>query len=126
MHLYGFEGEVEDRDPALRIRTFIFNPTLTRQHVFIEGAPKALEPVRAMVHLNSRIDGGREEELPLEPPWVEMADESGLAVFTVPTGEYRIRFYVSGVGEDQGIIRVRGVEGDSIHAYLIPGAICNQ
>jgi hypothetical protein len=128
LHLYGFEGEGIDAESRLRVRAFLYDPTLTREYVFpAEGSSKrALEPAEMMVRLTRRLDGDLEEDLPLDTTWVQMADETGLAVFTVPEGVYGIRFEHLGVRRDEGVVRVRGVRADSLHAYLIPGAICEQ
>lgn len=127
LHLYGFEGVEVDSAPLLRVRVFIFDPTRTRDYVVVGDGSEgdALVPVRAMVQLTRRIEVDGEVSLPSEPPWVELADETGLAVLAVPAGVYRIRFGHLGVGNDEGIIRVREARGDSIRAYLIPGAICD-
>ena len=83
-------------------------------------------PIRATVMLTSRIGPTGERELPLDPPWAQVADEAGLAVLPVPAGVYRIRMDYSGTGRNEGIIRVREMKGDSIHANLIAGALCNE
>ncbi|HER19590.1 MAG TPA: hypothetical protein ENO14_00930 [Chromatiales bacterium] len=127
LHLYGFEGAELESPPLLRVRVFIFDPTRTRDHVVVgEGRDgDAQVPVRAMVQLTRRIEVDGDVPLPAEPPWMELADETGLAVLAVPVGVYGIRFGHPGIGPDEGIIRVREAQGDSIRAYLIPGAICD-
>lgn len=86
LHLYGFEVEDEDGSPGLRIRSFTFDPTRTRDYVYPAEGERidALMPLRAQVRLTQRIDSGGHEELPLEPPWSVLADETGLATFAVP------------------------------------------
>ena len=127
-HLYGFEVEEEDESPALRIRSFIFDPTRTRDYVYpTEGERiEALMSLPAQARLTQRIDAGGNEELGLEPPWGVVADETGLATFAVPPGVYRVRLEYPGVAESEGIIRVREARSDSVHAYLMPGAICDR
>lgn len=128
LHLYGFEVEEEDASPALRIRSFIFDPTRTRDYVYPAERERneALTPVRAQVHLTERIDSSGHEGLPLETPWAAVAEETGLTTLAVPPGVYRVRLEYLGVEESEGIIRVREARSDSVHAYLMPGAICDS
>jgi hypothetical protein len=130
IHLYGFESDSVESDPTFRVRVFTYEPTLVREYVFpADGSgQRALMPSETTVRLTRRIGGGTEVELPSDTTWVRMADTNGLAVFTVPAGVYGIRFdYPSvgiGVGGNEGVVRVREARGDSLRAYLIPGAIC--
>lgn len=128
LHLYGFETEAEVGAPSLHVRVFLYDPTKTRDYVLpADGsAAAALVPVRALVRLTHDIRSGLQEELPVESPWAQQADEAGLVSLDVPPGVYRIQFDYLGVGKEEGIIRVRAERSDSLHAYLIPGAVCNE
>ena len=128
MHLYGFEGSTVETASSFRVRAFFYDPTLIREHVspVDRSGKRALEPAEVTVRLTRRIEAGAEEPLPLDTVWAQVADTTGLAVFTVPEGLYGIRFDYPGVGRDEGVVRIRPARADSLHAYLIPGAICEQ
>jgi hypothetical protein len=128
MHLYGFEGDEIEGESSFRVRVFNYDPTSLDEYVFpVDGSVrKPLLPIEATVLLTRRFDGGTEAEMPQGTIWRQSADSTGLAVFEVPPGVYAIRFQFTGVRREEGVLRIREARSDSLHAYLIPGAICEQ
>lgn len=128
MHLFGFLGEATGSAEAeLRVRTLVYLPW-NRRGVPppAEGRdPKDGAPLRATVMLTSRIEQGREEPLPSTPPWMAVADEAGLTTLRVPAGVYRIHFEDRGIWQD-GIVRVRPASSDSVQAFFLPVAMCQE
>lgn len=128
LHLYGFESEVEDPSPSLQVRVFLYDPSGIREYVVADERSDAspLRPAKAVVRLTHLVGPAGEEELAQGAPWGQLADDAGLAVLAVPPGIYRIRLDYLGTHNAEGIIQVREARSDSLWAFLIPGAICNE
>ena len=128
LHLYGFETAETRERAILRVRTFVFDPGRLDQYVYPADEPRVevLTPVEATVRLTHRIEEGEEVELPRRPPWIEVADSTGLAMLAVRPGVYRIRLDWGWTEVNDGVVRVRNLRRDSIHAYVMPGAICES
>lgn len=115
LRLYGFESPVSSATTTLLVRLFgPDNPLAGRPHAGVPG-----EPIRlARQWVNDRF-----VPLPASPTWRVLTDSQGGAVLRAPPGIYELEI-VTGAPIGRGIVQIRGEHSDSVHAYILPRALC--
>ena len=117
MRLYGFEHASATGDSVARLAVRVF-------HLAGPEKPGYVPLPEAVVQLTHRIIDGIEEALPLGGGFAGSTGPDGLTHLRAAPGIYRVKVMGIRHRTGEGLIQMRALAADSLHAYVHQSAVC--